>query len=74
MYLGVLAVIIGQALFLGRPVLFAYAAAVAVTVVAFVHGYEEPTLARRYGAAYEQYRRTVPAWYPRRPRRRNGSL
>jgi protein-S-isoprenylcysteine O-methyltransferase Ste14 len=74
MYLGVLAVIIGQALFLGRPVLFAYAAAVAVTVVAFVHGYEEPTLARRYGAAYEQYRRTIPAWYPRRPRRRNGSL
>ena len=74
MYLGVLAAITGQAMFLGRPVLFAYVAAVAITVVAFVHGYEEPTLARRYGAEYEEYRRTVPAWYPRRPRCRNGAL
>ena len=69
MYLAVLATIIGQALILGRPVLLAYAATVAAAFVGFVHAYEEPTLARRYGAAYEEYRRTVPAWYLRRPRR-----
>ena len=71
MYLAVLATITGQALILGRPVLLAYAATVAAAFVGFVHGYEEPTLARRYGAAYEEYRRAVPAWHPRRPRRRN---
>ena len=69
MYLAVLATITGQALVLGRPVLLAYAVTVAAAFVGFVYGYEEPTLARRYGAAYEEYRRTVPAWYPRRPRR-----
>jgi protein-S-isoprenylcysteine O-methyltransferase Ste14 len=69
MYLGVLAVITGQALLLSRPVLLAYAAAVAVTVAAFVHWYEEPTLTRLYGVAYQRYRQAVPAWLPR-PRRR----
>jgi protein-S-isoprenylcysteine O-methyltransferase Ste14 len=69
MYLAVLAVITGQALLLSRPVLLAYAAAVAATVAAFVHRYEEPTLARHYGTAYQQYRQTVPAWCPRLRRR-----
>jgi protein-S-isoprenylcysteine O-methyltransferase Ste14 len=66
MYLAVLAVIAGQALVLGRPVLLAYAAAVWVACAAFVRWYEEPTLRRRYGAQYEAYRAAVPAWWPRR--------
>src|SRR5581483_745470 len=66
MYLAVLAVIVGQVLLLGRPVLLGYAAIVGTAFVAFVHGYEQPTLARRYGAQYEAYRRAVPGWYPRR--------
>jgi protein-S-isoprenylcysteine O-methyltransferase Ste14 len=65
MYLAVLAVIAGQALLLGRPVLLAYGAAVAVAFAAFVRGYEQPALARRYGAQYETYRRAVPGWWPR---------
>ena len=65
MYLAVLAVIIGQALLLGRLVLLGYAAVVAAAFVAFVYGYEQPTLARRYGAEYEAYRRAVPGWWPR---------
>ena len=69
MYLAVLAVIAGQALLLGRPVLLAYAAIVGLACVAFVYGYEQPVLARRYGARYEAYRRAVPGWYPRRPAR-----
>jgi protein-S-isoprenylcysteine O-methyltransferase Ste14 len=75
MYLAVLAVIVGQALALSRPVLLAYAAAVSAAVVTFVHAYEEPTLARQYGDQYEAYRRTVPAWWPRprRARRRSTS-
>ena len=46
---------------LGRPVLLGYAAAVGGAFTAFVYGYEQPTLARRYGAQYEAYRRAVPA-------------
>ena len=65
MYLAVLAVIAGQGLLLGRPVLLAYGAAVAGTFAAFVLGYEQPALARRYGAQYEAYRRDVPGWWPR---------
>lgn len=69
MYLVVLAVIAGQALLLGCPVLLGYAALVAAAFVAFVRGYEQPVLARRYRAQYEAYRRAVPGWYPRRPAR-----
>jgi protein-S-isoprenylcysteine O-methyltransferase Ste14 len=66
MYLAVLAVIVGQALALGRLELLAYAAAVGAMFAAFVHLYEEPTLARQFGAEYEAYRRAVPGWLPRR--------
>jgi protein-S-isoprenylcysteine O-methyltransferase Ste14 len=65
MYLAVVAAIVGQGLLLGQPVLFAYAAIVAAAVAAFVHAYEQPTLSRRFGAEYAEYRRNVPAWWPR---------
>src|SRR5688572_23195375 len=65
MYLAVTATILGQALILGRAVLFVYAAGFLATVAAFVRFYEEPTLARQFGADYEEYRRTVPGWLPR---------
>jgi protein-S-isoprenylcysteine O-methyltransferase Ste14 len=65
MYLAVEAAIVGQALALGQLGLLPYAAIVGAAFAAFVHGYEEPVLARRYGAQYEAYRRNVPAWWPR---------
>ena len=65
MYLAVGATILGQALILGRPGLLVYLAAFGAAVAAFVHGYEEPELARTYGAEYDAYRRAVPAWIPR---------
>ncbi len=67
MYLAVLGTIVGQALILGQVVLFIYALAVGLAFVAFVRGYEEPTLRRRYGAEYESYQRKVPGWWPRLP-------
>jgi protein-S-isoprenylcysteine O-methyltransferase Ste14 len=70
MYLAVGATILGQALLLGRYGLLLYLAAFAAAVYAFVRGYEEPTLADRYGAEYERYRREVPGWIPRLSRRR----
>jgi protein-S-isoprenylcysteine O-methyltransferase Ste14 len=65
MYVAVVAVIAGQALVLGRPGLLLYALAVLAATASFVHWYEEPALADRYGARYEAYRREVPAWRPR---------
>jgi protein-S-isoprenylcysteine O-methyltransferase Ste14 len=65
MYLAVAATIVGQALLLGQPVLLAYAALFLAVVWAFVHWYEEPTLSRQFGSQYDDYRRTVPGWWPR---------
>ena len=65
MYLAVEAVIVGQALLLSRTVLLANATVVGAAFAAFVRWYEEPALGRRFGAEYEEYRRSVPAWWPR---------
>jgi protein-S-isoprenylcysteine O-methyltransferase Ste14 len=65
MYLGVLAIILGQAAILASVTLFAYAALVWVVVASFVRFYEEPTLLDEYGEQYVAYRRAVRAWLPR---------
>ena len=66
MYVAVAAIIVGQALVLGRPALLLYAAAFVAVTGAFARWYEEPALRRRFGAEYEAYRRAVPGWWPRR--------
>jgi protein-S-isoprenylcysteine O-methyltransferase Ste14 len=65
MYLAIEAAVVGQALLLGRPILLAYAVGLGAAFAAFVHWYEEPTLRRRFGEQYEEYRRVVPGWWPR---------
>lgn len=65
MYLAVLAIILGQALLFGNWWVVLYAGIVLTAFVAFVKGYEEPTLARTYGEQYLEYRRHVPGWWPR---------
>jgi protein-S-isoprenylcysteine O-methyltransferase Ste14 len=68
MYVAVLSLIVGQALLFGSTALLWYALAIAAAFHAFVLGYEEPTLARRYGDSYERYRSSVNRWLPRPPR------
>jgi protein-S-isoprenylcysteine O-methyltransferase Ste14 len=65
MYLAVAATVFGQALLFGQPLLLVYGAAFMLVVAAFVFGYER-TLSRRFGEEYEEYRRAVPGWWPRR--------
>ncbi len=65
MYVSIAAAVAGQGLLLGQPKLFAALGLGAIPVVAFVRLYEEPSLARKFGAAYEEYRRNVPRWLPR---------
>lgn len=65
MYVAVGSVIAGEALILRSTALAVWLLVFAAMVAAFVKGYEEPTLLRRFGSSYERYRRTVPAWWPR---------
>lgn len=66
MYLAVAALIVGQALLLGQLILLPYVALFGLAVWSFAHWYEEPTLARQFGAEYDEYRSAVPGWWPRR--------
>ena len=62
MYVGVLAVILSQALYYGAVSVAFYACAVLAAFELFVRFYEEPTLRRLFGAQYEDYCRQVPRW------------
>ena len=65
-YLGATAIFLGEALVLWRLNVLLYAIAVWIAAAAFVRWYEEPALVRRFGVDYDDYRRAVPAWRPRR--------
>jgi protein-S-isoprenylcysteine O-methyltransferase Ste14 len=68
-YVGVVLVVVGEALLSGMVVLFGYAAFMAIGYHLFVRYYEEPTLGRLFGESYARYREAVPRWLPRRPGR-----
>ena len=68
MYVGVLAVVLGEALLFGSPWLLALEVLLAIVFHLFVVGYEEPTLRRAYGEEYDRFCSQVPRWLPR-PRR-----
>ncbi len=65
-YVGVVLVVVGEALLTGMVVLFGYAALLAIGYHLFVNYYEEPTLGRLFGEPYDRYREAVPRWMPRR--------
>jgi protein-S-isoprenylcysteine O-methyltransferase Ste14 len=65
MYVGILAMIIGHFLWFGVWNLLLYAVLVFLAFHTFVACYEEPTLKRTFGTAYEDYLRKVPRWIPR---------
>lgn len=65
MYVGVLAVILGQAVLFRSTALGLYALAVGTAFHGFVRLYEEPRLAREFGSEYEAYRARVGRWLPR---------
>jgi len=67
MYLGVLAIIVGQAILLRSAELIGYALVVWLIVHLFVVSVEEPSLRRQYGESYEAYLRAAPRWIPRPP-------
>jgi protein-S-isoprenylcysteine O-methyltransferase Ste14 len=72
MYVATAAVIVGEALAFAQPVLLVAAALYVATLATFGRLVEEPRLARRFGARYDEYRAHVPAWRPRRTPWRGG--
>jgi len=62
MYVGVLSVIFGQAIYYGSLLVVAYGFLVLLAFHLFVRLYEEPTLKRLFGAQYQEYCRKVPRW------------
>jgi protein-S-isoprenylcysteine O-methyltransferase Ste14 len=67
MYLGAGLALAGAAVVYHSLLLFGYLALLAGVVQAMVVWYEEPTLGRLFGADYQDYRRQVHRWVPRRP-------
>ena len=67
MYIGAVLVLIGAASFYESAVLLGYAVFFLLAVHLFVRFYEEPTLRRSFGQAYDRYCVEVRRWLPRRP-------
>lgn len=67
MYLGVLAIILGEGMLWQSGGVLIYGEVVAVAFHLRVIAWEEPTLRQEFGEAYADYCRRVPRWWPRRP-------
>ncbi len=64
MYVGVVTLLLGEAVLFGSRALFVYAAVVFVIFHLFVALYEEPVLRRKFGESYLNYCATVARWIP----------
>ena len=69
--LGVVAILLGEAVLFSSLALLGYAMAYWAWLTAFVAVKEEPDLRRAFGPAFESYCREVPRWVPRLRTRRS---
>lgn len=70
MYIGIILAILGQSVLYGSGVIAIAAAVFWLVVHLFIVLYEEKHLAKKFGAQYEEFLRTVPRWLPRKPKYR----
>lgn len=63
-FLGVLAMAFGEALWFRSPSLIVYALLLTVLINLYVVYIEEPGLEKRFGQDYHAYRNAVPRWFP----------
>jgi protein-S-isoprenylcysteine O-methyltransferase Ste14 len=66
MITGVALVLLGEAAVLGSPAILAELAVFTAANALWMPLVEEPGLVRRFGSEYDEYRRAVPRWVPRR--------
>ncbi|MGH9905327.1 MAG: methyltransferase family protein, partial [Pyrinomonadaceae bacterium] len=71
MYVLVVIVLIGEAIFFMSLAVLIWAGVFIVLASLFVMFYEEPYLRRRFGESYERYTQTVGRWIPRYPSNSN---
>jgi protein-S-isoprenylcysteine O-methyltransferase Ste14 len=64
-YVAAIVLVVGQGLWLGSPGVLVYAAVLWLAFHLLVVLHEEPSLRRRFGAAYDDYCAKVPRWVPR---------
>lgn len=64
MYVATAAIILGEGLLLGQPILLIGAAVYVVALGCLVRFYEERVMRERFGTDYDDYRARVPAWIP----------
>lgn len=67
MYVGVVLMLFGEALFFRSWVILAWAGAFFVLSSTFVMLYEEHRLQEKFGASYKQYCKSVGRWIPGKP-------
>ena len=65
MYIAVLFIVCGIALFFGSPLAAVYCIVLSTGFHLRVVLHEEPWLARRFGEAWQKYEAAVPRWVPR---------
>lgn len=65
MYVAVVSIVLGQALFFGNRSVFLYGVLAWLVTHTFVRLYEEPKLRKSFGPEYETYCAHVPRWIPR---------
>jgi protein-S-isoprenylcysteine O-methyltransferase Ste14 len=66
MYVGIISILLGEALLFASKRLFAYTAVAFIFYFLIVVFYEEPVLRRKFGESYLEYCKHVPRWIPRR--------
>jgi len=72
MYVGVLSVLLGEAILFASRALFILTAVVFLCFHLFVLLYEEPTLRQKFGESYQKYCESVPRWIPGRAKKKKG--
>jgi len=73
MYLSVTAIVLGEVLLTLSTALLWYWVVWFLAANIFVRAYEEPTLRRQFGPAYDEYTRRVGRWLPRLGSGRRGA-
>jgi len=64
MYVGILSILLGEALLFASGRLLEYTAVVFTFFFLFVVLYEEPMLRQKFGESYRQYCKNVSRWFP----------
>jgi len=62
MYVGIMLILLGEAIFFSSATLLFYASVVFLGFNAFIFFYEEPVLRRLFGESYARYCAEVPRW------------